>query len=173
MPWKRIQLSYRQWRQLNLELSGRRGRTRFLIDENMPQDVTAALRRRRYSTMTVADYGFADRGEQDIFALAKREDRVLVTRDRGFLDEERFPFRGSPGVAVLPPPSEGEDPLTRACGDLLRVHGDSHALWYEKKVWIAGDGTVSVRFADSATSRCSTIEFLFPEHGPALVWEDE
>jgi predicted nuclease of predicted toxin-antitoxin system len=173
MPWKKIQLSYRQWQQLNLELSGHRGRTRFLLDENMPQDVTAALRRRRYSTMTVADYGFADRGEDDIFALAKGEDRVLVTQDEGFLDEERFPLEGSPGVAILPPSSESEDRLSRACGDLLRIHGDSHALWYEKKAWIAGDGTVSVRFRESATGHCGTVGFLFPEHGPALVWEDQ
>lgn len=172
MAWKRIRLSPQQWQQLNLELSGARGRTRFLIDENIPQDVTSALRQRQYSTMTVADYGFADRGEDDIFALAKSEDRVLVTHDQDFLDDERFPMDGHPGVAVLPRYGEDEDRFLRALGDLLKVHGDSHALWYEKKAWIAGDGTVSVRFRDATTDSRGTVTFLFPEHGPALIWED-
>jgi hypothetical protein len=172
MGWKKIELSLERWQRLHLELSGLRGRTCFLIDENLPQDVPAVLRQREYSVMTLADYGYADRSDREIFALAKKEDRVLVTQDPGFLDSERFPIRGSAGVAVLPRATDGEERFMRAFADMLRVHGDSHRLWHERKAWISGDGTVSVRFPDPANGHCATVTFLFPENGRAMIWQD-
>jgi predicted nuclease of predicted toxin-antitoxin system len=172
MAWKKIELSPERWQQWQSELSGERGRTRFLIDENVPQDVPSVLRRRKYSVMTVADYGYADRSDREIYALATSENRVLVTHDQDFFDDERFPIAGSPGVAVLPRHADGQERFIRAFGDLLKVHGDSHQLWRERKAWIRGDGTVFVRFCDPANGDSAVVALLLPENGPPMIWED-
>jgi predicted nuclease of predicted toxin-antitoxin system len=173
MPWKNIEFSKREWKQIDSEISEFRHRCRFLVDQNVPEDLTLILRGRGYDTKTIGDYGFCGRDDGDVFQLARKEDRILITQDGDFLNDTRFPPQGSPGVAVLPAHSAGEDAFANAFGELLSVHGDSHDLWYEQKLSFPGDETVSIRFRDASRSRWTTVRFRFPGNGPPMVWEDE
>ena len=173
MPWKKIAFTPRQWQRMHSEHSGVEGRARFLIDEDMPWEVTSVLRKRRFGTMTVEDYGLTGRGDHAIFELARSEDRILVTEDRGFLDDQRFPPEGSPGLAILPPHGDDQGRFVSAFGLLLKIHGDNHALWRETKAWIPGDGTVAIRCRDPLGNGWTTRTYLFRQDGPPLIWEDD
>jgi len=173
MPWRKIAFTRRQWERIHSDRSGAEGKARFLIDEDMPWEVTSVLRKRHYGTMTVEDYGFTGRGDQAIFTLARSEDRILVTEDQGFFDDARFPVAGSPGVAILPSHADSEEGFINAFGVLLKIHGDCHALWRETKAWIAGDGTVAIRCRNPVGGGWTTMKYLFPDDGSPMVWEDE
>jgi predicted nuclease of predicted toxin-antitoxin system len=46
--------------------------------------------------------GLGGRSDEEIFAYAWREKRIIWTHDRDFLDDKRFPVHRNPGVLVLP-----------------------------------------------------------------------
>jgi len=172
MPWQPIEFNRREWRQIDDKLRAFRKKPRFLIDENVSPDVASVLREKGYNVHTVGEVRFGGRGDEAVFQYAKKEDRILITGDRDFLNRRRFPPDKSPGVAVLPSPSQGEDALVNAFAHLINVHGDSHELWYEQTILFAGDDTFSITFRDSASS-WKTRRFRFPENGAPMVWTEE
>lgn len=173
MTWKKIDFSEREWRQINSELAIFRKRVRFLVDENVPEDLVSVLRERGYNTKSVAECELKGRDDEEIFGLAYKENRVLVTQDKDFLDDRRFPIQRNPGLAVLPAYSQNEDAFVTAFGHLLAIHGDSHELWYEQKAHFPGDDTISIRYRDASTSEWATVKFKFPKNGTPMVWEDD
>ncbi|MBW2739898.1 MAG: DUF5615 family PIN-like protein [Deltaproteobacteria bacterium] len=173
MTWKKIDFSKREWRQINSELALFRKQVRFLVDENVPEDLISVLRERGYNTKAVTECELKGRDDKEIFGLARKENRVLVTQDKDFLNDKRFPIQRNPGLAVLPAYSENEDGFVTAFGHLLTIHGDSHELWYEQKAHFSGDDTVSIRCRDASTSGWTTVKFKFPKNGTPMVWEND
>lgn len=72
---------------------------RFLLDENLPPLVAAALREYGHDVLDVADSAHRGRSDADLWQLAIEEQRIIVTRD---LD---FPLTGAegrpPGLVIL------------------------------------------------------------------------
>lgn len=90
---------------------------RFLLDENIHAGLTAFLASLGHDATRVPS-GIRN-GE--VLALAVREDRILVTHDKDFQDESRYPAAATPGIICLrvhPPVLER---LTRALADRLRA----------------------------------------------------
>ena len=77
-------------------------KSRFLIDESLGIDVAKYLRGKGYNAEFVGDVGLAGHSDEDVFAFAWRERRMLWTHDRDFLDDAKFPEHRNPGVVVLP-----------------------------------------------------------------------
>ena len=79
MPWRKIH------RPTGEEASAFerefRKKTRFLVDENMPDELADALRGRKWNVKTVAEVGLQRRSDEDVVAFAHRDDRVLLTFD--------------------------------------------------------------------------------------------
>ena len=67
---------------------------KFLLDENLPRRLAALLRKRGFAVVEVAASNRRSLPDSDIWALAAKEDLVLITRD---LD---FPL---PGIRPAPP----------------------------------------------------------------------
>jgi len=57
----------------------------FHLDENMPRAVAEGLRRRGYDVTAAADSDLIGASDQDHLDFARRNQRVLVTRDVDFL----------------------------------------------------------------------------------------
>ena len=75
---------------------------RFLVDENLGHELAAALKLVGYNTKSAEDAVLTGYPDESYWAIARREDRVLISKDRDFLDNRRFPLRLSPGVLILP-----------------------------------------------------------------------
>jgi predicted nuclease of predicted toxin-antitoxin system len=57
---------------------------RFLVDENLPGAVAELLRADGHDVLAVAPSAFRSADDTELWALAARERRVVVTRDLGF-----------------------------------------------------------------------------------------
>ena len=63
---------------------------RFLVDENLPVDVSDLLRREGHDVFHLAHTDRRGAADEEVWGLAAREQRIIITRD---LD---FPMRESP-----------------------------------------------------------------------------
>ena len=57
----------------------------FLLDGHMSKRTAAALRARSYSALRVIDAGLQGQADSSIFAFARANNRIIVTRDVDFL----------------------------------------------------------------------------------------
>lgn len=74
---------------------------RLLLDANLPRSTQRVLRRLRMNVTDVRDVLRAEAGDREVFKLARRENRVLVTRDLGFSNILLYPPKTHPGIIII------------------------------------------------------------------------
>ena len=98
-----------------------------------------------YNTKYGPDVGLGGKADPDVYALAWREKRILLTHDKDYLNDREYPFNRNPGVIVLPGEEGEQEPLRRAVRYMLNIFGtharifpnakiviDSNNVWYIK-----------------------------------------
>lgn len=102
---------------------------RVYVDANVPLRIVQAMRGRlKWDVLYVMEHDDLRRATDGAhFRLARQLRRTLVTLDRDYLDDLRFPAAESGGVVVLSAPREDGllRILTRVDRDLLRGAGDA------------------------------------------------
>lgn len=91
-------------------------KARFLVDENMGNDVAIVLKEFGYNSIFVGDVGLVGHDDKTVFAYAWKTKRLILTHDMDYLDDKRFPFHRNPWVIVLPV-AEGDGDLEPAISD--------------------------------------------------------
>jgi len=71
----------------------------FLLDEHMPKRTAAALRAQGYPALRVIDAGLQGQPDVSIFAFARANNRIIITRDVDFLRPNFKPPH--PGILLL------------------------------------------------------------------------
>jgi predicted nuclease of predicted toxin-antitoxin system len=150
-----------------------RKKARFLVDESLGIGVTQYLRGAGWNVKDVSEIGLAHHDDDDPFAFAWKDDRILLTHDRRFLNDQDFPPHRNPGVVVLPGGSGDEGALVNALESMLRLVGQFRELYRRAKVDISGDGTVTIIDRKHETGAMTRTRYRFTRSGPALIWEDE
>jgi predicted nuclease of predicted toxin-antitoxin system len=86
----------------------RRSAVRIYADANLPAGVVAFMRERlRWDVLHVVEHPELRRAsDAEHYRLARRLHRTLVSLDRDYLDDVRFPVAEGSGVLVLWAPSE-------------------------------------------------------------------
>jgi predicted nuclease of predicted toxin-antitoxin system len=79
----------------------RRAKPRFYADENFPAPAVHFLRSLGARVQTAEDVGLRGHPDEDHAAYALRQRFVLLTCDRDYLDERRFPLIHCPAVVVF------------------------------------------------------------------------
>jgi predicted nuclease of predicted toxin-antitoxin system len=167
MPWKAIPDAPRDWRS---HVAGKRAR--FLVDESLGVEAARALRGRRWNAAYVGDLGLLGHSDEDVFAAAAREDRILLTHDRDFLNDRVFPPNRNPGLVVLPGGDGQQRPLVRALGDVLSVVGPFREVWRGSKIVIDEGGALSVSHR-TWEGRMTRTRYRFARNGQAEEWQSE
>jgi predicted nuclease of predicted toxin-antitoxin system len=83
-----------------IDFAKRKAKARFYADENFPTLATELLRT-KVDVVTAQDVGKRRHPDENHAAFALREKRVLVTCDRDYLDERRFPLIHCPAIVVF------------------------------------------------------------------------
>jgi predicted nuclease of predicted toxin-antitoxin system len=91
---------------------------RVYVDANMPRGVVSFMRQRlSWNVLFVLeDPDWRRASDREHYRRARDLGRTLITLDRDFFDERRFPSEESPGVVVLSAPDEAG--LTRLLASL-------------------------------------------------------
>jgi predicted nuclease of predicted toxin-antitoxin system len=117
---------------------------RFKVDENLPDEVAAALRSAGHDAITVLDQGAGGSPDAVLAALLQREKRAILTLDQGFGDIRLYSPSDYAGLVVLRLRKQDKrhvlDVLPRLIA-ALRVESP------EGMVWIVEESRVRVRGA--------------------------
>ena len=96
------------------------GQPRIYVDANLPARLVTFMRARlRWDVLFVIEHDDLRRARDgEHYRLARQLGRTLITFDRDYLDDRKFPPRHSGGVLVLTAPTEQgyESLLTRIDG---------------------------------------------------------
>jgi predicted nuclease of predicted toxin-antitoxin system len=79
---------------------------RFLIDEDLPRSLAAALEAAGMEAVHVVDAGLRGSPDAAVFEEAVRAGRSLITADLDFANVLRFPPGGHEGIVVVRYPNE-------------------------------------------------------------------
>jgi len=72
---------------------------RFLVDADMPKSSTELLKKHGFNAKDVRDVGLASAEDKQVMEFARSEKRILVTRNLGFGNPERYPSH--PGAIIF------------------------------------------------------------------------
>jgi len=84
-----------------LEFERRNAKVRFYTDENFPPIAVQILRKMGSNVVTAQDKGFRRQPDENHSAYALKHGYVLLTCDRDFLYDRRFPLIHSPALVVF------------------------------------------------------------------------
>jgi predicted nuclease of predicted toxin-antitoxin system len=144
------------------------GKVRFLVDENAGPDVAAFLRDGGYNTLYVAEAGLRGHPDENVFAAAWRDQRVIITHDQGFLDDRLFPPHRNPGIVVIDPGSDQrKEDLWRCLVFATWIAGTMKGWYLRKKLHFTSGEAVTVHDADGSRTR-----FLWKRRKPIMRWDD-
>jgi len=147
--------------------------TRFLVDENLGVGVATYLIEKGYNAEFAGDVGLSGHSDEDVFAYAWREQRMLWTHDRDFLDDVRFPEHRNPGLVVLPGGDGDQQAMGVGLGTALAVFGAAPSLWKKTKVVISQSGEMTIKRRHFDTGKIETTRYRMTEKGYAEIWVDD
>ena len=102
------------------------GQPRLYVDANIPAGLVAFMRTRlQWDVLFVIEHDQLRRARDDEhYRLARDWGRTLLTLDRDYLDDRKFPPGQSGGVVVLTAPTDsGYEGLLTRLDEMLRAEG--------------------------------------------------
>ena len=148
-----------------------RKKSRILIDESLGIEVAVYLREKGYNAVFVGEVGLAGRSDDDVFAFAWRNRRMVWTHDRDFLDDARFPEHRNPGVVVLPVASGNNQAMSIGVNTALFVFGHAPDTWHKTKSLVSPTGEMTIR-RRRLTGKVEPTRYRMTNKGHAEIWED-
>lgn len=92
------------------------------IDENLPSSVARLLVEHGHEAVTVLEEGLSGASDARVAEVAKTEERLLLTLDRGFADVRAYPPGSHPGIIVFRLPDQRSRSVREAVLALLLQH---------------------------------------------------
>jgi predicted nuclease of predicted toxin-antitoxin system len=148
-----------------------RKKTRIFVDENLGEEVANYLRGRGYNVVFANDVGLSGRSDEDVFAYAWRDQRMIWTHDRDFLDDARFPEHRNPGVVVLPGGGGDNDAMGAGLGAALAVFGHWPATLSKTKAIVSATGEITIR--RRYNGKMGVSRYRMTRRGYAEEWQQE
>lgn len=104
----------------------------FKVDENLPVELTDALRAAGHDALSVLDQGLGGAEDPDVASVCRRENRILMTLDLGFGDIRSYRPGQHAGIVVLRPRTQEKHHLLAVLQRLLPIlarESIAGALW--------------------------------------------
>ena len=171
MAWRRVPETPAD--EVEAFVSQFRRRARFLVDESLGAEVTEVLRDQGWNARYVAELGLKGHSDEDVFARAWADDRILLTHDRDFLDDRRFPPHRNPGVVVLPGAQGSDVPLITALAGVVSFVAPFREGYRRTKVSVSDDATWTFIRQNTDTGAMERRRFRIPPGGPMEEWVGE
>ena len=105
---------------------------RFKLDENLPRDAEALLRKAGHDVRSVLDEQLGGNLDPRVFEASQAGNRILITFDLDFSDIRVYPPASHKGIWVLRPHTQSIDntlALLRAALIVLQAEPTQGRLW--------------------------------------------
>jgi predicted nuclease of predicted toxin-antitoxin system len=89
---------------------------RFKLDENLRIELLDDLRTAGHEADGLRDEGLIGAPDDAVLDLARRENRVLLTLDKGIADIRAYPPKAHVGIVLFRPPAVGRGVTSCSCG---------------------------------------------------------
>jgi predicted nuclease of predicted toxin-antitoxin system len=169
MPWQDVDMSEDQERDFDFYF---KQKTRFLVDESLGEEVARIIRSYRYNALFANEIGLGGRSDEDLYAYAWKENRMLLTHDHDFLDDRRFPFNRCPGVIVLPGGAGDERALDLALAEILLVIAPYRLAHIYEKIEIHAGREWTVKGWNKHAGEHYRTRLRLPSDGRVQIWTD-
>lgn len=147
-------------------------KARFLVDESLGEAVARILREQGWNAVFARDVELGGHSDEDVLAFAWKDDRVLLTHDRDFLDDRRFPPHRNPGIIILPGASGAGEGLLLALRRVLSIIGPNRKAFRRFKIEITGEGKWNVKSLLRISDEVRNWRLRFGRDGEVYEWED-
>ena len=160
MPWRDVAEAWdfgdlpRKQKDQVIAAFKRKAKARFYADENFPLQATDLLREHGARVVTARDVGLLGHSDEDHCAFALRNGCILLTCDRDYLNNARFPLMHCPAIFVFDFGNGSRKEIAMA----YRCLGSALAApeFFDK--WVKIDAnreswTEQLRYLDGTTSR--------------------
>jgi predicted nuclease of predicted toxin-antitoxin system len=95
-----------------------------MVDEDLPRQAVQLLREHGYDAASVVEQGMGGWKDPQLWIAIQKDERYLVTADKGFGDIRAYPPGTHRGILLLRPDEDGIRPVI----ELLRKVLDSYNL---------------------------------------------
>jgi predicted nuclease of predicted toxin-antitoxin system len=150
-----------------------RKKGRFLVDESLGEEAARVIRSAGWNAVFVSEVNLRGRSDEEVFAFAWSDNRVILTHDRDFLDDRRFPPHRNPGVVVLPGAEGSNAVLEKELARVLITLGSYREAYRGHKIHVRDDGTWAIRSRDCPSGSRGTRLLRFERHGRILEWQGD
>jgi predicted nuclease of predicted toxin-antitoxin system len=147
-------------------------KARFLADENLDPELVHFLRVERWNLKGAVELGLRGHPDENLFALAVKDDRVLFTKDRDFLNDRRYPLQRSPGIVVLPDDATNFEAFLNAVAAALTVVGRLREFYRYSKVEINHEGIMTIAKFERDTGEVSRWRVRVNRGDEVEAWDD-
>ena len=171
MPWVNLEKPIDA--EIKAIIRENRGKPKFLVDESLGKEVTELLRRSGWNATDVFELGINGQPDENVFAAARKNDRVLLTHDRDFLNDRRFSPQLNPGVVVLPGGDGNRRAIVNALDELLAIIGETRELWRATKIEISSESEWTVLTFNRDDGMVHKSRFRFSKRGGGEYWKNE
>jgi predicted nuclease of predicted toxin-antitoxin system len=165
MPWSPLPDAPKEVRQ------SLRGKARILVDESLGSGVAKLLQEQGCNPVYACDVGLTGKSDEEVAAYAWRENRIIWTHDRDFLDDKVLPEHRNPGVVVLPGGDGDLDAMVGGLRTAFTVFGQFGAqVWKKSKTVVTAEGELTMRNRDPS-GRITSARYRLTRNG-VDVWSD-
>ena len=147
------------------------GKIRFLVDESLDPSLVLALEKLGWKAESVVDVGLSGRSDEEVLAHAWRKSHILLTSDKDFLDDRRFPPHRNPGVIILPNAPIDSDSFTTALREALYTIGPLGKSYKGCKIVISSEGVIGITSRNIDTGAMERTRFRTDDRGNTFIWE--
>ena len=171
MPWNlmdspskdEISAVQKQWKK----------KARFLVDESLDQELVEVLKVLGWNAKGVSDTNLKGKSDEDIFAYSWRQKRMLLTKDRDFLDNRRFPEHRNPGVIIFPDSPIDSDHFTASLHHLVHIIGSLSKTYEKTKIDLTNSNTIVIIRRNNNTGAFEKQRYKFGPNDELYYWELE
>jgi predicted nuclease of predicted toxin-antitoxin system len=168
MPWRPLDIP-----QEEVDAFTRRFKEKavFYLDEPVGPAVGEMLSGMGYKVRTAAEAGLAGHDDADHAALCWRDEMILVTHDRDFLNDSVVPQHRNPGIVVLDV-ADGATAAYRAAYFLAAVVGPFGQHWRGTRLLITAKGEITIWVRNAETGAVETMRMRWLPNRPIEGWQD-
>ena len=111
-------------------------------DANVPKRMVDEIRQSGIPVKTTFEDQVSTKADTSVLAWVKQSDRVLLTLDRDFWDDRKFPLQKSPGVLFIDIPPDRVDEALEAFWLVFKTFACFLGNWEEMKIRASRNGYI-------------------------------